>query len=101
MRAPGSVQYSSRPASQPPPDRLPRLLPAGFAAGPASLADHLARYGPAPPGGLTGPRRAALIKEVERSGLTGRGGAGFPHRAETGRGSSRPRTGGRGERHRG
>jgi NADH:ubiquinone oxidoreductase subunit F (NADH-binding) len=75
MRAPGSVQYSSRPASQPSPDRL---LPAGFAAGPASLADHLARYGPAPPGGLTGPHRAALIEEVERSGLTGRGGAGFP-----------------------
>src|SRR4249919_1281908 len=78
MRAPDSVQYSGRPASQPPPDRLPRLLPAGFAVGPASLADHLARYGPAQPGDLTGPRRAALIKEVERSGLTGRGGAGFP-----------------------
>jgi NADH:ubiquinone oxidoreductase subunit F (NADH-binding) len=78
MRAPGSVHYSGRPASPPPPDRLPRLLPAGFAAGPASLADHLARYGPAPPGGLTGPRQAALIKEVERSGLAGRGGAGFP-----------------------
>jgi NADH:ubiquinone oxidoreductase subunit F (NADH-binding) len=78
MRVPGSVQYSNGPASPPPPDRLPRLLPAGFAAGPASLADHLARYGPAPPGGLTGPRQAALIKEVERSGLAGRGGAGFP-----------------------
>ena len=47
MRAPDSVQCSSRPASQLAPDRLPRLLPAGFAAGPASLADHLARYGPA------------------------------------------------------
>ena len=78
MRAPGTVQYASRPASQPPPDRLPRLLPAGFAAGPASLADHLARYGPAQLAGLTGPRRAALIEEVERSGLTGRGGAAFP-----------------------
>jgi NADH:ubiquinone oxidoreductase subunit F (NADH-binding) len=78
MRAPGTVHYASRPASQPPPDRLPRLLPAGFAAGPASLADHLARYGPAQPAGLTGPRRAALIEEVERSGLTGRGGAAFP-----------------------
>jgi NADH:ubiquinone oxidoreductase subunit F (NADH-binding) len=78
MRAPGSVQYSGRPTSQPPPDRLPRLLPAGFAAGPASLADHLARYGPGQPAGLTGPRRAALIEEVERSGLTGRGGAAFP-----------------------
>ena len=77
MRAPGSVQCSSRPASQPPPDRMPRLLPAGFAAG-RSLAEHLARYGPAQRGGLTGPDRTALIKEVERSGLTGRGGAGFP-----------------------
>ena len=47
MRAPDSVRCSSRPASQLAPDRLPRLLPAGFAAGPASLADHLARYGPA------------------------------------------------------
>ena len=45
MRAPNSVQYSTRLAGPPPPDRLPRLLPAGFAAGPASLADHLARYG--------------------------------------------------------
>jgi NADH:ubiquinone oxidoreductase subunit F (NADH-binding) len=78
MRAPDSVQYSSRPVSGPSPDRLPRLLPAGFAAGPTSLADHLARYGPAQPGGVTGPRRMALIEEVERSGLTGRGGAGFP-----------------------
>ncbi|HYA50471.1 MAG TPA: NADH-quinone oxidoreductase subunit E, partial [Streptosporangiaceae bacterium] len=78
MRAPGSVQYSGRPAGQPPPDRLPRLLPAGFAAGPVSLADHLARYGPTQPAGLTGPRRATLIEEVERSGLTGRGGAAFP-----------------------
>ena len=32
MRAPNSVQYSTRLASPPPPDRLPRLLPAGFAA---------------------------------------------------------------------
>jgi hypothetical protein len=41
MRAPDSVQYSGRPARQPSPDQLPRLLPAGFAADPASLADHL------------------------------------------------------------
>jgi len=82
MRAPGRVQDSSRSASQPP-GRLPRLLPAGFGAGPVSLADHLARYGPAQPGAMTGPDRMALIEmalieEVERSGLTGRGGAGFP-----------------------
>ena len=101
MRAPDSVQYSSRPASQPPPDRLPRLLPAGFAAGPASLADHLARYGPAPPGGLTGPRRAALIEEVERSGLTGRGGAGFPTARKLAAVAAGHAPGGRGERHRG
>jgi NADH:ubiquinone oxidoreductase subunit F (NADH-binding) len=78
MRVPGSIHYSGRPAGRQPPDRLPRLLPAGFAAGPASLADHLARYGPAQPAGLTGPDRAGLIEEVERSGLTGRGGAAFP-----------------------
>jgi NADH:ubiquinone oxidoreductase subunit F (NADH-binding) len=78
MRVPGSVQGSSRPAGQPSPDRLPRLLPAGFAAGPASLADHLARYGPAQQGSLTGRRKMELIEEVERSGLTGRGGAAFP-----------------------
>jgi NADH:ubiquinone oxidoreductase subunit F (NADH-binding) len=78
MRAPRSVQHSSQPADQPSPDRLPRLLPAAFAADPASLADHLARYGPAQPTGLTGAHRAALIKEAERSGLTGRGGAAFP-----------------------
>jgi NADH:ubiquinone oxidoreductase subunit F (NADH-binding) len=57
---------------------LPRLLPAGFAAGPASLAGHLARYGPPPSPGLTGRQRSELLAEVERSGLTGRGGAGFP-----------------------
>ena len=60
------------------PDRLPRLLPAGFAAGPARLAEHCARYGPVRPAGLDRRRRQALIEEVERSGLTGRGGAGFP-----------------------
>jgi NADH:ubiquinone oxidoreductase subunit F (NADH-binding) len=37
-----------------------------------SLAAHLARHGPAP----TAPR--GLIAEVERAGLRGRGGAGFP-----------------------
>jgi len=68
---PASV--STRPAGQ-----LPRLLPAGFAAGPASLAGHVRRYGPAPSPILDWPRRKALIDEVERSGLTGRGGAAFP-----------------------
>ena len=38
-----SPSVSTRPAGQ-----LPRLLPAGFAAGPAGLAEHVRRYGPAP-----------------------------------------------------
>jgi NADH:ubiquinone oxidoreductase subunit F (NADH-binding) len=68
-----SASVSTRPAGQ-----LPRLLPTGFAAGPARLAEHVRRYGPAPSPILDRPRREALIEEVERSGLTGRGGAAFP-----------------------
>jgi NADH:ubiquinone oxidoreductase subunit F (NADH-binding) len=60
------------------PDQLPRLLPAGFAAGPASLAGHRARYGQLPLVGRGSIRREALIEEVGRSGLRGRGGAAFP-----------------------
>jgi NADH:ubiquinone oxidoreductase subunit F (NADH-binding) len=55
---------------------LPRLLPACFGGGATSLAAHLARHGPAPQPALTEP--AALIDEVRRSGLTGRGGGAFP-----------------------
>jgi NADH:ubiquinone oxidoreductase subunit F (NADH-binding) len=58
--------------------RLPRLLPGGFAAGPLGLADHLAMYGPPPPWPSGRQVRAALIAEVGRAGLAGRGGAGFP-----------------------
>jgi NADH:ubiquinone oxidoreductase subunit F (NADH-binding) len=49
----------------------PRLLPHPSAA---RLVDHLARLGPAP---RLAPARL-LIGEVERAGLRGRGGAGFP-----------------------
>jgi NADH:ubiquinone oxidoreductase subunit F (NADH-binding) len=49
--------------------RLPRLLPPAQAA---TLADHGAFFGPTPQPGHD------LIAEVERSGLRGRGGAGFP-----------------------
>ncbi len=57
---------------------LPRLLPAGFAAGPATLAGHRARYGPEPEPPRSHPDRMRLIREVEQAGLTGRGGAHFP-----------------------
>ena len=59
-------------------DQLPRLLPADGGAGPVGLAEHLARYGSLRSAGLSRPRREALLDEVDRSGLTGRGGAGFP-----------------------
>jgi NADH:ubiquinone oxidoreductase subunit F (NADH-binding) len=61
-------------------DQLSRSgrLTAGWrnADGPASLLDHLDRYGPLPQHGSG--RHDALIEAVTQSGLTGRGGAGFP-----------------------
>jgi NADH:ubiquinone oxidoreductase subunit F (NADH-binding) len=77
-----------RPAEPAPPGRaragtLPRLLAGIRPRGAASLSEHLATHGPlAHAGG--GRRRQAreraqrLIDEVERAGLTGRGGATFP-----------------------
>ena len=53
----------------------PRLLHPG--PDPVGLAGHTARYGPVP-SGLGRREREALIAEVDRAGLTGRGGAGFP-----------------------
>jgi len=53
----------------------PRLLHPG--PDPVGLAVHTARYGPVP-SGLGRREREALIAEVDRAGLTGRGGAGFP-----------------------
>jgi NADH:ubiquinone oxidoreductase subunit F (NADH-binding) len=50
-----------------------RLLPSAGSS--PSLAAHLARHGPLP--ALRG-EGAALIAAIEASGLTGRGGAGFP-----------------------
>ena len=52
--------------------RLPRLL-AGIGTG--GLGEHMRRYGPLPE---YGRRPGRLIDVVEASGLTGRGGAGFP-----------------------
>ena len=67
MSAAGAAAPAAR---QPPSPRELRLIPAD---GPLDLAAHLHRYGP-PPGRDLGH----LIGEVERSGLTGRGGGAFP-----------------------
>jgi NADH:ubiquinone oxidoreductase subunit F (NADH-binding) len=47
---------------------------------PTDLAGHLAALGPVPlpPGGGGGGWRASFVSALEASGLTGRGGAGFP-----------------------
>ena len=78
MRAAARAQHAEGPRGIGQPGELPRLLPPGGASGPASLAGHLAHYGP-PPCSWPGCRDLpALIAEVDRAGLTGRGGAGFP-----------------------
>ena len=59
-------------AGQPPAPGDLRLITSDL---PLSLAGHIERYGPRP---LAGSRSAALITEVERAGLTGRGGGAFP-----------------------
>jgi NADH:ubiquinone oxidoreductase subunit F (NADH-binding) len=58
--------------------RLPRLLAERFGGGPASLGEHLARHGRPPAAGRDARWRAQLIAEVDRAGLSGRGGARFP-----------------------
>ena len=59
--------------------RLPRLLAGISYYDIASLRDHEQRYGPLPLWGGSGRRRPGrLIDVVEASGLTGRGGGGFP-----------------------
>ncbi len=55
------------------PAGLPRLL----APSPANLGEHVARYGPLPELRKR-MERAECIAMVERSGLRGRGGGGFP-----------------------
>ena len=65
-------------SGNPPPGGLPRLLPAGGRQ--VGLAAHLTVHGRTPYRG--GPRM--LIRTIESSGLTGRGGAAFPtHRKLT------------------
>lgn len=55
---------------------LPRLLSGlGADSGTVGLSAHVAHWGSPP---RRSGRRSALIEEIERSGLRGRGGAGFP-----------------------
>jgi NADH:ubiquinone oxidoreductase subunit F (NADH-binding) len=64
---------------EPPRLTVPRLLAGIHRHRPAGLWEHELRYGPIPLRGHTGTARPErLIDIVEASGLTGRGGAGFP-----------------------
>ncbi|MGA2319573.1 MAG: NADH-ubiquinone oxidoreductase-F iron-sulfur binding region domain-containing protein [Solirubrobacteraceae bacterium] len=70
-------------APQPAAPALPRLLAGIRAHGPLDLEGHLAVHGQAPllragRGRRAREQAAGLIEEVERAGLLGRGGAGFP-----------------------
>jgi NADH:ubiquinone oxidoreductase subunit F (NADH-binding) len=67
-------------ASRAPEVRLPRLLAGISYHEPTSLLAHQKQFGPLPLGGGYGSRERPdrLIDLIERSGLTGRGGAGFP-----------------------
>ncbi|NYD42740.1 NADH-ubiquinone oxidoreductase-F iron-sulfur binding region domain-containing protein [Nocardioides panaciterrulae] len=71
------VRRQGEAAGTPSPVHLPRLLPAGSPAGPTGLPAHLDRYGGLRSVGSV-RQRDALLEEVSRAGLTGRGGAAFP-----------------------
>jgi NADH:ubiquinone oxidoreductase subunit F (NADH-binding) len=74
----GPRRAVASPLYLPPQRRLPRLLAGLRYDRPASLLDHERCYGPLSLGERAGRGRPGLIDVVERSGLTGRGGAGFP-----------------------
>jgi NADH:ubiquinone oxidoreductase subunit F (NADH-binding) len=62
-----------------PPTTLPRLLAGMSGSGPLPLTRHLEIHGPLPAfARRRGDSALALVNELERSGLRGRGGAAFP-----------------------
>ncbi|MGW2717804.1 NADH-ubiquinone oxidoreductase-F iron-sulfur binding region domain-containing protein [Streptomyces sp. NPDC001492] len=66
---------AGHPWAEPGDPAAARLLAGWHSTGrPATLTDHLGRYGP-PPESRT---PMSLVEAVEAAGLTGRGGAGFP-----------------------
>ena len=76
MTGPAAARAQRTAACPPSGETLPRLLPAGNRT--VTLAGHIARHGTRPYCGGDPRRRAELIAEIERAGLVGRGGAGFP-----------------------
>lgn len=72
MTAPATVPVAA-------PTVLPRLLAGWHASGrPATLTDHLRRYGPVPLRGRSRRGVPMLVATLERSGLAGHGGGWFP-----------------------
>ncbi len=77
--ASAELQPMSASESNAPTEGLPRLLKNVPAQGAMSLARHLDTHSELPPARRRDRRGAqALIDQVERAGLGGRGGAGFP-----------------------
>ena len=78
-QGPGTAPGPALPPGPPRRPRLPRLLAGLSHDRPVSLPGHERLHGPLPLRGHSGrDRPERLIDTVERSGLTGRGGAGVP-----------------------
>ena len=79
MTGPAGAACATRPPGSRPGTGAPaRLLPADGSVRQSGLTGHLAQHGTPPSCGGDARRRRELIDEIERAGLAGRGGAGFP-----------------------
>ncbi len=76
--ADGDLQLEPSPAPASPAQGLPRLLADVPAGEPMTLEHHLAVHGDLPLERRRRRTESALIERVDRAGLRGRGGAGFP-----------------------